>query len=162
MRVVLFGAGASYGSGSVAPKPPPLGADLFPALRKLFPTWRSIPEAEAALFAADFEEGMAQIIERYGMAVGPLMQEVATFFSIFDLDATAQNLYRDLITAARGRDVLWSTVNYECLLEIAANQTGLDVAYFGDPADHSSGAIWKLHGSCNFKVTGLEAGRGVS
>lgn len=164
MKVVLFGAGASFGAGEIVPRPPPLGYDLFPALRRLFSTWRAIPEADAALFAGDFEAGMATVVDRYSMAVGPLMQEMALFFSGFGQRQGSSNLYTRLIErAADCRDVIWSTLNYECLLEVAAARTGRSVHYFGEPGEELEEAlpIWKLHGSCNFKVTGLQAGRGV-
>lgn len=165
MRVVLFGAGASYGSGSVAPRVPPLGVELFPALRRLYQHWRAIPAAEAELFATDFEAGMAEVIEKYGMAVAPLMQEMAMFFSVFGIQRESDNRYRRLIQNLVGKrdDVIWSTVNYECLLEAAGTLAGLQIGYFADPKEDAHVLpVWKLHGSCNFKVTGLKAGRGVS
>src|SRR5881396_1415673 len=36
MHVILFGAGASYGSGAVHPEPPPLGDQLFDLLARAF------------------------------------------------------------------------------------------------------------------------------
>ena len=165
MRIALFGAGASFGSGMVLPRPPPLGADLFPVLRRLFVTWRSIPESDAGLFVPNFELGMGSVIEKYGMAVPPLMQDMAILCAGFGLSAGTDNLYwRILADSSTRRDIIWSTLNYECLLEIAASLHGRSVDYFGEPTEASpvTTPIWKLHGSCNFKVVGLEAGRGVS
>ena len=164
MRIVLFGAGASHGSGTVAPKPPPLGQGLFDALQRLYASWRGVPAAEVERFRANFEEGMAAVIENYGMAVAPLMQDMAVFFSMFSLPEGANNRYVEMLRSVSSRqDVLWSTLNYECLLEYAASSLGGKVNYFGEPGvAQDQIPIWKLHGSCNFKVTGLEAGRGVS
>lgn len=165
MRVALFGAGASYGSGSVSPRVPPLGCNLFPTLRRLYQHWRSIPATEAKLFEVDFEAGMAEVIEKYSMAVAPLMQEMAMFFSVFGIEPTANNRYGRLIedVTAQRQDLIWSTLNYECVLEIAGSLSGFQIGYFADPGqDDKVLPVWKLHGSCNFKVTGLEAGRGVS
>src|SRR5437899_3093186 len=103
MRVVLFGAGASYGSGTVVPKPPPLGSQLFEVLHRLYASWRSIPEAEAKEFARDFESGMAHVIEKYGMAVAPLMQDMAIFFASFALPTSGDNLYASLLASANRR-----------------------------------------------------------
>ncbi len=164
-RIVLFGAGASYGCRDVFPRNPPLGNHLFPALQRLYPGWRSIPDEAVELFEDNFEEGMAKVIEKYGMAVGPLMQEMAIFFSIFSIPTQNQNLYVDLIRNLVDRnDILWSTLNYECLLELAGAKLGKRIGYFTEPAEAQSNVlpVWKLHGSCNFKVTGLEATRGVS
>lgn len=164
MRVVFFGAGASYGCGDVYPRNPPIGRHLFPALHQLYSGWRSIPDQAADLFEDDFEEGMAEVIEKYGMAVGPLMQEMAIFFSIFHIRSKSQNRYVEILRSLSGRDdVYWSTINYECLLELAASQLGYQIAYFPDLNGSKSNVlpILKLHGSCNFKVTGFEATRGV-
>lgn len=164
MRVVLFGAGASFGSGDVYPKPPPLGADLFPVLRRLYATWREIPEALSNIFQKNFELGMADVIEKHGFAIAPLMREMAIFFSIFGISKGANNRYLKLVkAAATHRDIVWSSLNYECLLEIAGSQLGHAINYFKDPAANGSKElpVWKLHGSCNFRVTGLDATRGV-
>lgn len=163
-KIVLFGAGASHGSGSAIPQPPPLGKDLFAALRRLYASWRSIPEAETSLFEANFETGMGSVIERYGMAVAPLMQDMAIFFSIFTLRSDTQSLYSTLFRELKDPEkIIWSSLNYECLLELGVAASGRKVNYFGEPSDPELGVpVWKLHGSCNFKVSGLEAGRGVS
>jgi hypothetical protein len=164
MRVVLFGAGASFGSGSVVPTPPPLGAGLFPVLHRLYASWRSIPDDAAKLFVPNFEAGMAAVTEKYSMAIAPLMQDMAIFFAAFGMRPEDDNLYLRLLrdTAAR-KDLIWSTLNYECLLEIAGSILTHPINYFAEPTDSSKELpVWKLHGSCNFKVTGLEATRGVS
>jgi hypothetical protein len=162
---VLFGAGASYGSGVVAPTVPPLGSQLFPVLRRLYASWRAVPDEAAAQFHQNFEKGMALVIERYSMAIGPLMQDMAVFFSGFTIPPNSPNRYVSIVAATMTRgDILWSTLNYECLLEFAAARNGKPVAYFNESEEAFSNAvpIWKLHGSCNFKVTGLEATRGIS
>lgn len=163
MRVVLFGAGASFGSGDVKPRVPPLGGQLFPVLKRLYTTWRSIPHREAGLFARHFEEGMAAVITDYNMAVAPLMQELAMFFSIFRVGNFKDNRYASLLSSVTDpQNVLWSTLNYECLFEHAASLLGNGIDYFGEPAMAAKAVpLWKLHGSCNFRVVGLEAGRGV-
>lgn len=164
MRAVIFGAGASFGSGEVFPKPPPLGSGLFPALRRLYPTWRSVPNEVSGLFEKHFELGMAEIISNYGFSVGPLMQEMARFFSIFGMNSDSRNYYRNFVQSIGSRDdLLIGTLNYECLLEIAISLEGHSVGYFADPGSvHNQIPVWKLHGSCNFRVEGIEATRGVS
>ena len=68
-----------------------------------------------------------------------------------------------LRSTSERHDILWSTLNYECLLEIAGSQLGYSINYFKDPVADATKElpVWKLHGSCNFRVTGLEATRGV-
>jgi len=127
-------------------------------------TWRAIPEALSNMFQKNFELGMAEVIEKYGFAIAPLMQEMAIFFSIFGISKEANNRYLKLLRAtASNRNIVWSSLNYECLLEIAGSQLGYSINYFKDPAADVEGElpVWKLHGSCNFRVAGLEATRGV-
>lgn len=163
MQAILFGAGASFGCQAVDPCPPPVGKKLFPSLKRLYPTWRSIPAETAVLFEKHFESGMEEVIKKYGYSVGPLMQEMARFFSIFRISKGFNNLYVEMIKALEDRDdILWGTLNYECILELAATLRGHSISYFSDPyPDLSSFPVWKLHGSCNFKVIGLEATRGI-
>ena len=61
MRVVLFGAGASFGCGDVSPRVPSLGNELFSALRRLYKSWRGIPDKLGARFEESFELGMQEI-----------------------------------------------------------------------------------------------------
>ena len=60
--LILFGAGASYGSDSLGM--PPLGADLFDELQRFNPPgWGSLPSNMSNVFRNDFEEGMKKYIE---------------------------------------------------------------------------------------------------
>ena len=164
--VVLFGAGASFGGGDTSPKSPPLGKDLFEVLQRLYPpTWGQIPSELAGTFRANFEEGMGVVIEKHGFAIGPLMQDVAKFFSIFSV-GSGTNLYVRFIRKAREQgylgNLLLSTLNYECILETALSLAGLSISYFGElPNDSGTAGVWKLHGSCNFRLKELQASRGI-
>jgi hypothetical protein len=168
MKIVLFGAGASCGCGDVDPCPPPLGADLYDVLARLFPiSWGAVPDDAKNIFRSNFEEGMQILIERHGHAVAPLMQHMAIFFSRFGIADRASNLYIRFFQYLSANELIEqtivSTINYECLCERAANIAGLQIGYFTSPiSDKKVTSIWKLHGSCNFKLIGLEATRGVS
>ena len=167
MKIVLFGAGASHGSGAALPVAPPLGSGLFDILARLFPgTWGQVPQDVHAEFRRDFEAGMALLLQRHGMAVAPLMQRMAIYFSRFGLPTGSNNLYARLFKEVAARDatrtVLASTLNYECLLEFAAGQAGLKVGYFEMPgAEAGTLATWKVHGSCNFQIRGINVGPGI-
>ena len=163
MRIVLFGAGASYGSGDVLPHLPPLGNELFSVLRRLYNNWQRIPPEVADLFQNNFELGMGDVISKYGFAVAPLMQSMAIFFSIFYVPENADNRYLRLIQVLENRrDIVWSTLNYECILESSAFILNRKVNYFADPLNCGNDLpVWKLHGSCSFKVEGLDATRGI-
>lgn len=106
---------------------------------------------------------MATIIRDHGFTIAPLMQEMAIFFSYFGIPSGGSNRYTELLRALPDRsEVLWSSLNYECLLEIAGSQMGCRINYFAEPSPSKEDlAVWKLHGSCNFKVQGLSATRGV-
>jgi len=50
-RVVLFGAGASYGAEHVLPDVPPLGKNLYGELCRRFPdNWNAVPKAVREAF----------------------------------------------------------------------------------------------------------------
>jgi hypothetical protein len=166
MNVFLFGAGASFGAGDIIPERPPLGNALFAELARCFRgSWGSLPDEVAALFSSNFEKGMAVLWERFSPAVPELMQQMAIYFVQFRPRAPGTTLYCRLInaiekTSARER-VLLSTLNYECLLELAVWQARVPVHYGEFP--HPDGVtIWKLHGACNFLPEGVAARRGVS
>lgn len=166
MTVFLFGAGASFGSGQVDPCPPPLGGDLYAALKRIFPvTWGSFDSSLQSKFTNNFENGMAELIEKNSHAIAPLMQQMAIFFSRFGLTANNSNLYKSLFKKLKSKslikDTIISSLNYECLCEIAASLEGITVDYFGK-SENDNAKIWKIHGSCNFKLQGLQATRGIS
>lgn len=61
-NLILFGAGASYGSDSA--NTPPLGSDLFSELSRFnLPGWGALPGGLVKVFKADFEKGMVQVAE---------------------------------------------------------------------------------------------------
>jgi hypothetical protein len=67
--LMLFGAGASYGSDTQGT--PPLGSGLFDALQ-IFSreTWGQVSAGEAEVFTRDFEQGMKAYTES-PPAMGP-------------------------------------------------------------------------------------------
>jgi len=165
MIVFLFGAGASFGSGNVHPINPPLGNSLFYSLKKLFPgTWGQIPDELSTKFESDFEKGMHELIEKHSFAIAPLMQHMGIFFSRFNLYTDKHNYYKSLASHIKNESLLsetiFSSLNYECLLEIAFSQQEIQINYFEEPSGDSA-SIFKLHGSCNFKSNNLQVSRGI-
>ncbi|MCX7637784.1 MAG: hypothetical protein N2044_08075 [Cyclobacteriaceae bacterium] len=166
MIVFLFGAGASFGSGQVDPCPPPLGNDLYSALKRIYPvTWGSFDSTLQSKFTDNFENGMAYLIEKNSHAIPILMQQMAIFFSRFALTPSNNNLYKALFKKLKSKKLInqtiLSTLNYECICEVAASLEGLKIDYFGKE-ENENAKIWKIHGSCNFKLQGMEATRGIS
>ncbi len=167
--IVLFGAGASFGAGIVYPYAPPLGGSLFSELEAKYPrSWGALPADLTDSFSSDFEAGMGQLWRSGSHAISRLLQEMAIYFSRFSLSTNRHDAYSTLIDQiqARGRldDVRFSTLNYECVFEIALSMAGRRVNYFEpDLAASSASALWKLHGSCNFLPHGgINASRGVT
>ena len=167
MKVILFGAGASYGSEHVFPNPPPLGGQLFNVLRRDSPLdWGTITGSLRDEFEVSFERGMGALLASGSHALPVLMQRLAIFFAQFR--PVQSNTYAELVEklAATGKlsEIAFASLNYECLFEIAASTPNRPINYFGshDPSTHAV-TVWKLHGSCNF-LPGPEitASRGVS
>lgn len=51
-----------------------------------------------------------------------------------------------------------STLNYECVFELAVSDLGLNVDYFSNaPSSNEKVTFWKLHGSCNFMPKNIQA-----
>lgn len=149
----LFGAGASYACKGVNIVPP-LGKDLFHALAQAFPkTWGALPYWLGEKLTQNFEEGMEIIWEKYSTNIPPLMKDIAEFFSKIAITKPEENLYCKILALIKEKGILgktiFSTLNYECLLEIAASKSGITVNYFEKP-DKSYATVFKLHGSCNF------------
>ena len=165
--VVLFGAGATYGAGGVLPSAPPLGTGLYRELASMFPTtWGNFPSSLQGQFHANFEEGMSALWNGGSHAIPLLMQQVAIFFARYYLSSQRIDAYSKLLDdlTHSGKIVRFSSLNYDCLFEIAVSMTGRKVNYFADaPVSDSDIIIWKLHGSCNFLPHGgVTATRGVS
>lgn len=153
--VILFGAGASYGSDSVSPRRPPLGAGLFDELCRAYPeAWGKLPESDRSKFVPNFELGMKALWDSGSHDVTVLLRCVAHYFTQFRADHG--NAYARLLEHLEYRGALdntyFSSLNYECILETAARNFGfrtIDYAPAATPASRTL-AVWKLHGSCNF------------
>lgn len=165
--VVLFGAGASHGCRGVIPYAPPLGGGLYADLARRSVDWRGLPPDLRKEFEADFEQGMLSLVQQYSHSVGPLMRVMTEYFAGFNLDGSGTDLYSQLLNGMGTDldDILFSSLNYECLFEIAASQRRLAIAYFSQDQSPPPGNVrlWKLHGSCNFRAPGIAvAPQGVS
>lgn len=165
-RVILFGAGASFGSGAVNPKPPPLSAGLFDELRAAYPgAWGRIPQQKRSSFVPSFEPGMKEIFESGSHDSTALLRALAHYFTQFR--ANHGNAYARLLEYLERQVVLggtlFSSLNYECVLETAARNYGFPlVSYFDHEATTKDAiAVWKIHGSCNFLPNSVAGGAGV-
>lgn len=154
-NVVLFGAGASAFSKNVLPKAPPLGRSLYSELVEQYPVeWGVLSHELKSAFECDFEAGMVAL-----MNCGDLdtfyscMRTLSVYFSQFRVDAGANDLYSMFLRAIGERGLLshtlFSTLNYECILESAAEGLAIQVRHPDQPPSPHQAAVWKLHGACN-------------
>lgn len=163
--VFLFGAGASFGAGSILPERPPLGYQLHGELTLNYPgSWGRLPDHIAKALSRDFEAGMRLIYNELGGAIPQLMREMAIYFIQFR-PANRSSLYCRLIQEIQvhglAREVMFSTLNYECVLDLSIAEAGFNISYF-DSVQPDAVPLWKLHGSCNMFSEGVQAGQGVS
>jgi hypothetical protein len=112
---------------------------------------------------------MAELWQNYAPFVPKLMQDMALFFLRFRPASAGSTEYCQLVELIKDgtiKDVLFSTLNYECIFECALALQGLNIDPWGHGQDNAI-PVWKLHGSCNFRsaelqATGVFFGNGVS
>lgn len=163
--IFLFGAGASYGAGDILPEQPPLGFQLYGELARIYPgSWGALPEDIERALQENFETGMQEIYDRISPAIPQLMREMAIYFAQFR-PATGRTLYCRLIEALEAERLLnrvvFSTLNYECILELSLLRKKLGINVFQSPSESDGIPVWKLHGSCNMFAAQIDATPGV-
>jgi hypothetical protein len=148
--LILLGAGASAFSGDCLPAAPPLGKGLFAELVKLGGVAASVGSDLAKIFMQDFEAGMAAFSERPETESSALLREMARYFVKFEPGAS--NLYIKLLSELplSRRRITFATLNYELLLELAANRLGFRISYTTRNTPKGNITLLKPHGSCNF------------
>jgi len=163
MNVILFGAGASFGSERVIPFLPPLTTGLFDQLQKYYPdAWGKIPVSDRPKFVPNFELGMKELWDSHSYDTPVFMRCMADYFAKFR--AIRGNAYVRLFEHLEYRHALegtyFSTLNYECVLESAAREYGFRaVEYFSKKeTTESVFSVWKIHGSCNFLPKSVSGG----
>jgi hypothetical protein len=146
-RVILLGAGASFGSLDASPSVPPLGVGLFDALASRNGAAASLPDALKAAFRANFEAGMAAYYEYADGDVMRFQRELAHYMAEF-VPGPGSAYVRLIEELGISRCIL-CTLNYDLLIELSASRFGHNTAY---TTAHSPGylRLLKPHGSCNF------------
>lgn len=154
---ILTGAGASFGSGSVLPYSPPLGYQLYSELERFAPDIMSnISSIVGDDNKHDFEMKMHEIMESKKVNAPVLNAVIASYFARFR-PGMLENHYVELFQKLlqENIDFVYSTLNYDCLAELAASKAGLSVNYNIDNISSDQFNILKLHGSCNFLLKGI-------
>ena len=147
-NLLLFGAGASYGSDAET-LTPPLGPDLYAALCEFHPeTWGKVSDELAEVFHTDFEKGMQAL----SPVDTPMLQRVmAAYF--FQFEPAPTNLYVDLATRIATNQ--WNgaicTLNYERLLELSLWMGGVNPC-IGCPGSAQQLELIMPHGCCHLFV----------
>jgi len=52
---------------------------------------------------------------------------------------------------------LFSTINYDCIIEFSLLGQGISISYFDEGQENKSVPVWKLHGSCNMFAKDIKA-----
>ncbi|RYE01963.1 MAG: hypothetical protein EOP50_01070 [Sphingobacteriales bacterium] len=148
--LVLFGAGASHGSGDVFPHPPPLGNGdngLFARLELLGGIAASIPLEMRNLLRRNFEAGMAEYYKYSRGSTSELQREIAGYLAQFTPRIT--NEYCGILRILGNYNVTYSSLNYDLLFELACTLEGLTPCY-SITSDERNVGLLKIHGSSNF------------
>lgn len=148
-QIFLFGAGASYGSGRCDPHPPPLGKDLFAALRPVLRCAAHIPADVECQFRSNFEAGMDALYQSKPNLIQSFQQDLARFFAAFS--PRVGNHYYELIQLFRNKRTapLLSTLNYDLLIEQALALWQVKYYHIPGMGSPTQVPVLKLHGSCN-------------
>lgn len=161
-NLIIFGAGASYGSDSSGV--PPLTTDLFDTLASFNPPgWGRLDTAWADEFRQDFEAAVRKLSEANAHAMAPLQRAMAAFF--FNFRPGPNSLYVALAKAIAGNrwDGALGTLNYERLLELSLLSQGVQ-PFIGHPPSHLSRVELCLpHGCCHIFSSAVRgSARGIS
>lgn len=148
--VILFGAGASYGSDT-SNSVPVLGNDLFNALRCIQPNiFMGIKDELIQLLKNDFEKGIQKLSEDLPHMLPPIQRLMAKYF--FPFIPSKYNLYLKLATELKKSNWYGSliTLNYDRLLErsFLATYYNLGIGFESDPNKRLI-ELCLPHGVCN-------------
>ena len=146
--LILLGAGASFGSepdrGIITP---PLGADLFQALESRNGIAASMPQYIKDVFIEDFELGMELFNKKHSALLQGFHRELSLYLSCFR--PTDKSYCFELIKRFGKKNIIFSTLNYDMMLEDAITDAGLSFHY-GSARNAPSIRVLKPHGSLNF------------
>ena len=146
--IILFGAGASYGSDERGT--PPLGSALFNKLAAFGDgAWGLVSGSEADAFRTDFEQGMRTYAESHATdgTVDLLQRAMAAYFFTFQPRATSLYVKFARWILQTGLNGAVVSLNYERMLELSLRGVGLNVIT-GEPSSNSI-ELCLPHGCCH-------------
>lgn len=156
-NLILFGAGASFGSDNLST--PPLGADLFHDLAKFNPSgWGAIQGEFRELFEDDFEKGMKSFASKNPFKLPGLQREMAAYF--FNYQPRDTNLYYRLACDLKRipKEIVFSSLNYETLLRNSFRKVGYDLVF--NKLNENQIELNLPHGCCNLFCDSVKAMQG--
>ena len=157
--LIMFGAGASYGSDTA--EVPPLTTGLIDQLVESSPkSWGNVPSDWQNRFREDFEETMREFAKAYPHSLSVLQRAMAAYF--FTFQPRDSNLYLSLASriASSNWDGALASLNYERLLELSLIRAGLHPVG-GRPAKGPPEIELCLpHGCCHIFGNVQTSGRG--
>jgi len=140
----------------VSPYSPPLGRDLYVELENFASNMMSqINKKIGRKNISDFETKMHEIWKgKINLVLFNSM--LAVYFSRFQ-PSNKSNTFIELLNSMKGKnlDFIFSTLNYDCIAEYAAYHSGFKVNYDYKNQKKNEFNILKLHGSCNFVMSGM-------
>lgn len=155
-NIILFGAGASYGSDNIGI--PPLGNNLFSELARFNPLgWGALPNEYINVFNNDFEQGMLKVASERPHDLPILQRAMAAFF--FNFQPRNSSLYYKLANKLKqsSKKLAVSTLNYERLFEVSFLAAGHNLMI--GQANSNEIELNLPHGCCHLFC---ESARGVA
>ena len=156
--VLLFGAGASRGCGGLGQNEPPTSRQLYGVLREKFPdSWGRLSNTLHHSFESKFEDGMERMYQT-NRDIFDYLKDLTVLMSTYRIDKVEDNLYYALIRKYADKlvneEVVFATLNYDCLIELAAlaGNPNISISYWGR---NQGLRLLKIHGSCNFLPAGI-------
>lgn len=145
-RLILLGAGASYGSEPQGEPTPPLGANLFERLAARPGIASSLPEKTKNQFQ-DFEQGMAKFAAEHSGDIQQFQRELAYYLAEFL--PSDKSLYHKLLSLFAREKTVYASLNYDMLLEESMEAKGYH-PHYGVEHFYKHIRVLKPHGSANF------------
>ena len=153
-NIILFGAGASF--GSEPSKMPPLGAQLFDELVREYPDhWGSIFTKYCTVFKENFELGMERLLDEIPQLVPELHRKMALYLSSFSPSQFSLYLRFAQRFQQNPKQLTIATLNYDMLLPLALKKVNLNLSLFLKSPD--SIELILPHGSCNLMCSSVYA-----
>lgn len=163
MNLIIFGAGASFGSDDNNPTPP-LGDNLFDELEKFDGQhWGNLNVDWKRRFREDFESAMQAYIKS-GNFAAPLQWSMAEYF-FTQFHAYESNVYVKILKLIQDnlQNFTLATLNYDLLFQHAAALAGVNIVINSFLYTNNNQIRLILpHGSSAICCVGIRGSRGIS